>query len=71
MYIQCFFASVVRPLGLLCESSLSFLSQSVPLSLFLSLSLSLYSKTCCRSMVTTGDPVPVGQWDVPVNHFTD
>ena len=28
------------------------------------------SKVSYRSMDTTGDPVPVGQWDVPVNHFT-
>ena len=31
----------------------------------------LESKTCYRSMGTTGDPIPVGQRDVPVNHFTD
>ena len=29
------------------------------------------TKACYRSMGTTGDPVPVGQRDVPVNHFTD
>ncbi len=28
------------------------------------------SKASYRSMGTTGDPVPVGQRDVPVNHFT-
>jgi hypothetical protein len=27
-------------------------------------------KASYRSMGTTGDPVPVGQRDVPVNHFT-
>ena len=32
---------------------------------------SLETKTCYRSMVTTGDPVrPVGHRSVPVNHFT-
>jgi hypothetical protein len=30
----------------------------------------LRSKASYRSMGTTGDPVPVGQRDVPVNHFT-
>jgi hypothetical protein len=30
----------------------------------------LWSKSSYRSMGTTGDPVPVGQRDVPVNHFT-
>ena len=28
------------------------------------------NKASYRSMGTTGDPVPVGQRDVPVNHFT-
>ena len=28
------------------------------------------NRECYRSMGTTGDPVPVGQRDVPVNHFT-
>ncbi len=28
------------------------------------------TKASYRSMGTTGDPVPVGQRDVPVNHFT-
>jgi hypothetical protein len=28
------------------------------------------AKASYRSMGTTGDPVPVGQRDVPVNHFT-
>jgi len=37
----------------------------VPLTLVL-----METKVCYRSMDTTGDPVPVGQWDVPVNHFT-
>jgi hypothetical protein len=31
---------------------------------------SLSCKASYRSMGTTGDPVPVGQRDVPVNHFT-
>ena len=30
----------------------------------------LGTKASYRSMGTTGDPVPVGQRDVPVNHFT-
>ncbi len=36
-------------------------------------SVSVYyhmGKVSYRSIVTTGDPVPVGQWDVPVNHST-
>jgi hypothetical protein len=28
------------------------------------------NKVSYRSMGTTGDPVPVGQRDVPVNHYT-
>ena len=32
--------------------------------------LVLTAKACYRSVGTTGDPVPVGQRDVPVNHFT-
>jgi hypothetical protein len=39
------------------------------LGLFISLNCILY-KVSYRSMGTTGDPVPVGQRDVPVNHFT-
>jgi hypothetical protein len=30
----------------------------------------LVYKSSYRYMVTTGDPVPVDQWDVPMNHFT-
>ncbi len=36
----------------------------------ISIPLDLSSKASYRSMGTTGDPVPVGQRDVPVNHFT-
>ena len=33
--------------------------------------LAWYGQVACyRSMDTTGDPVPVGQRDLPVNHFT-
>ena len=32
--------------------------------------LSEVTKACCRSMGTTGDPVPVGQRSAPVNHLT-
>ena len=47
----------------LCPSSRCF-------CLCVSQCVSVVIKVSYRSMVTTGDPVPVGQWDVPVNHFT-
>ena len=53
------------------DGSSSFIVKKTRISVHLQLQLdSLRTKTSYRSMGTTGDPVPVGQRDVPVNYFT-
>lgn len=72
---------VCKTIGM-CHSGLSTINRSLTqrktgscftsiLVLLVGLHTRQKTKACYRSMGTTGEPVPVGQRDVPVNHFTD